>query len=158
MYIFFFCQLLLDGFMNLDGPCCDTSTLLYLSLNTSIFALMNTVSGQFGNYVLYLQKNQLFVIPWLLLSHLLVLCKLLGLLFISNLLGKCILSLIFSLPHNYLCLGAKHVVPTGLIFQNCDTRQRMADGMRRLLPHPQRIQTLWRQETGKHPWIKGDFN
>lgn len=34
----------------------------------------------------------------------------------------------------------------------------MANGMGRAPPDLQRIRTVRRQKTGKHPWMKGDFN
>lgn len=34
----------------------------------------------------------------------------------------------------------------------------VAEGVRTVSLDPQRIQIPWRQETGKHPWMKGDFN
>lgn len=34
----------------------------------------------------------------------------------------------------------------------------VAEGGGRASLDPQRSQILWRQETGKHPWMEGDFN
>lgn len=92
-----------------------------------------------------------------------VLCKVVEPFFlISNLLGRCILILPLS-----------HLPPWSMAWNKTDTWEEtlqvsfsrtvtldraVAEGVRRVSLDPQRIQILWRQETGKHPWMKGDFN
>lgn len=81
---------------------------------------------------------------------------------ISNLLGKCIASLILS-----------HLPPLSMVWNKTGTREAVlkvsssrtltlarsvADGMGRAPPALQRIPIPRRQKTGKHPWMKGDFN
>lgn len=56
--------------------------------------------------------------------------------------------------------------PTGLslglslslfFFRTVTLDRRVADGMRKGITGSAEIQRLWRQETGKCPWMKGDF-
>lgn len=159
-----FCQLLLKSSMNLDGPRYNTSTLFDLSLDRFVFALMNIVIEQFYSSPLYLQKDQLSVTSGLLPSDLWFsstwYCQ--SIFLISNLLGKCIASLILS-----------HLPPLSMAWNKTGTREAIlkvsssrtltlarsvADRMGRAPPALQRIPIPRRQKTGKHPWMKGDFN
>lgn len=155
--------------MSLGGPHCNTWTLLYLSLNVFIFALVNNIiEQQIYNHPIYLSSkktNSLLCHAWLLLNYLLfssVQSRWTIFFLISNLLGRCILILPLS-----------HLPPWSMAWNKTDTCEEtlqvsfsrtvtldraVAEGVRRVSLDPQRIQILWRQETGKHPWMKGDFN
>lgn len=158
-----FCRLLLNSSMNLDGPQYNTLTLFYLSLGRFVFVPMHTIIEQFYRSPLYLQKDQLSVTSGLLPNCLIQFhVRLSKYFFISNLLGKCIASLILS-----------HLPPLSMGWNKTGTREEIlkvsssrtltldrsvAEGMGRAPPDLQGIPILRRQKTGKYPWMKGNFN
>lgn len=151
--------------MNLDGPQYSTSTLFDLSLDRFVFVLMNTdcLNSSTVRLFIFRKTNSLSSQGYYQSISDSVPCKIVKVIFlISNLLGKCIVSLILS-----------HLLPLSMAWNKTGTREEIlkvsssrtltlarsvADGMGRAPPDLQRIPTLRRQKTGKHPWMKGDFN
>lgn len=82
--------------------------------------------------------------------------------FISSLLGKCIASLKLShLPPLSMTrnkTGTWEEILKVSFSRTLTLDRKVADRMGRAPPVLKRIQILWRQETGKHPRMKGDFN
>lgn len=149
----------------LGGPWYNTRALLCLSWNVSIFARVNTVIEQFCNHPLYLSSNRpTLCCPMAITESSLIqfYAKLRNIFFISNLLGKYILT--FPLSHLSPWSMAWNKTgtweePLQASFSRSVTLDRgVAEGVRRVSLDLQRIQILWRQETGKHPWMKGDFS